>query len=175
MFVIYMFKQGVFSSTKSFENYISSFGIWEVAIFIVIQIIQVVIPILPSTIGSVVCIILFGPIYGFIYNYCAICIGSSINFLLSKKYGTELVKKMVGNTKLEKYLNSINNQKKFDKIFTAAIFLPGAPDDYLCYIAGLTKMRFRYFISIILLGKPLSIAIYSIGITVIFNYIKSLF
>ena len=43
------------------------------------------------------------------------------------------------------------------KAFAAAIFFPVAPDDLLCYLAGLTEMRLGKFVLIILLGKPLSI------------------
>ncbi|MGD1817016.1 MAG: TVP38/TMEM64 family protein [Pleomorphochaeta sp.] len=173
IFVFYGFKKGIFSSTKAFEDYIAGFGIWEAVIFIGIQIIQVILPFMPSSLGLIVGSILFGPALGFLYNYLAICTGSCIDFLLSKKYGTELVKKLVSKKKIDKYINSSSSQKQFNKLFSIAIFVPGAPDDYLCYIAGLTKMKFKYFLIVILLGKPLSIAIFSIGTNAIFNFIKS--
>ena len=47
---------------------------------------------------------------------------------------------------------------KFDKFFAVAIFMPVAPDDFLCYLAGLTKMRSSRFLKIIILGKPFAIA-----------------
>ena len=59
-------------------------------------------------------------------------------------------------------------------MFAAAIFFPAAPDDLLCFLAGVTRMRFRKFLMVILLGKPLSIAIYSLGLTVIFDQILRL-
>ena len=46
-----------------------------------------------------------------------------------------------------------------------------APDDFLCYLAGTTSMTWRRFTTIILLGKPLSIALYSLGLTVLFQQI----
>ena len=39
-----------------------------------------------------------------------------------------------------------------------AIFFPVAPDDFLCYLAGLTRMSLKKFSAIIFLGKPASIA-----------------
>ena len=54
--------------------------------------------------------------------------------------------------------------KKFDKFFALAIFFPCAPDDVLCMIAGLTKMSWKKFSAIILLGKPASIAAYSMAL-----------
>ena len=54
--------------------------------------------------------------------------------------------------------------KKFDKFFALAIFFTCAPDDVLCMIAGLTKMSWKKFSAIILLGKPASIAAYSMAL-----------
>lgn len=174
-FVFHMYRQGVMSSTAAFEAYIAEFGVWEAGIFILIQIIQVLLPFMPSSLGLFVGSLLFGPILGFVYNYIAICTGSCFDFLLSRKYGTNLVKKLVSEKKIEKYTTSMKNQKQFNKLFSIAIFVPGAPDDYLCYLAGLTNMKFKYFVTVILLGKPLSIAIFSLGTTAIITLIKSFF
>ncbi|HEY5525923.1 MAG TPA: VTT domain-containing protein, partial [Clostridium sp.] len=73
-----------------------------------------------------------------------------------------------------KYIGWAHRGKKFDKMFAYAIFFPLAPDDLLCYIAGLTKMTLKKFATIILLGKPMSIAIYSLGIAAIGKYLISL-
>lgn len=48
--------------------------------------------------------------------------------------------------------------------FALLIFLPVAPDDFLCYLAGISKMTVRKFAIIILLGKPLAILLYSMGV-----------
>lgn len=60
-------------------------------------------------------------------------------------------------------------------LFAAAIFFPVAPDDFLCYLAGTTPMRLGRFTSIILLGKPASIALYSLGLNVVFQQAAALF
>lgn len=61
----------------------------------------------------------------------------------------------------EKYIVWLERGKKFDKFFAFAIFFPCALNDVLCWIAGLTKMSWKKFSAIILLGKPASIAAYS--------------
>ena len=52
-----------------------------------------------------------------------------------------------------------------------AIFLPVAPDDFLCYLAGTTDMTWRRYTAIILLGKPFAISLYSLGLTAIWQMI----
>ncbi|TQR04658.1 TVP38/TMEM64 family protein [Psychrobacillus soli] len=170
-FIIYGYKNGLFTSTETFRDFIVSFGIWAPIIFIFIQIVQVIIPILPGAISCVVGIIIFGPWIGLLYNYIGICIGSIIVFLLAQKYGKPFVRRIVGKKSFEKYIGWVSKGNTFDKIFAYAIFFPIAPDDLLCYIAGLTKMKLQKFIVIILLGKPLSITIYSLGLTALLQYL----
>ena len=127
-------------------------------------IVQAVIPIIPGGVSCLAGVILFGAGWGFVYNYLGICAGSFAAFLLARKYGRDLVCSITGKKAYEKYSHWLNGGKKFDVLFAAAIFFPFAPDDLLCYLAGLTKMTSRRFLAIILLGKPVSIALYSLGL-----------
>lgn len=48
---------------------------------------------------------------------------------------------------IEKYDGWTQKDGKFLKLFALAIFFPVAPDDFLCYLAGTTKMTWKQFIS----------------------------
>lgn len=173
-FIIYGFKTGIFSSHDAMKAFLFQFGIWGPIIFITIQAIQVVIPILPGAIGCFAGVIIFGPVLGFAYNYVGICIGSVIAFLISKKYGKPVVRGMVKQKTYDKYITWLDNGKKFDRLFAIAIFSPIAPDDFLCYLAGLTSMGLKKFTGIILLCKPFSILVYSFGLSGIWSVCRSL-
>lgn len=164
-FLIYGWNTGIFSSQSALSNYIAKFGPWAPIVFVGFQVVQVIVPILPGALGCVVGVIAFGPFYGFLYNYVGICVGSILAFLISKKYGRSCLESMFSEKTYGKYLGWLNKGKKFDWFFAGAIFLPIAPDDLLCYIAGLTKMTFLKFTCIIILCKPASIYLYSMGIT----------
>lgn len=168
------YKQGYFLSAETLQKFIVGFGIWGPIVFILVQIIQVIVPIVPGAISCVAGILIFGNMMGFVYNYIGICIGSIIVFFLSRRYGSYFVKKAIGLKNYDKFIKYIEDDKKFDTVFSYAIFFPVAPDDILCYIAGLSKMTLRKFVTIILLGKPASIAIYSMGLTVILQNIYKL-
>ena len=60
-----------------------------------------------------------------------------------------------------KYDKWSEEKDRFDKMFALAIFMPVAPDDFLCYLAGTTTMSWKKFIAIILIGKPFVIFLYS--------------
>ena len=171
---LYLWKMGIFSSQEKLRTFINGFGMAGGLIFVLIQIIQVVVPIIPGEISCLAGVLMFGGGMGFVYNYIGICIGSVLAFLIAKAYGKPLLRKMFQPNLLEKYENWTQTQNRFAKLFALAIFLPVAPDDFLCYLAGTTNMRLKTFTVIILLGKPCSIAAYSLGLTQIFKWISSL-
>lgn len=168
---IYGARAGVFTSQETFSAFIKELGWAGPIVFLLIQAVQVVIPILPGAIGCAVGVVAYGPVFGFLLNYIGISIGSIIAFLLAKRYGVGLVKRMVQESAYEKYASWLEQGNRFDRMFAIAIFAPVAPDDLLCFLAGLTKMSVKKFICIILMLKPFSIALYSIGLTSIISFI----
>lgn len=165
--VLIGFQKQIFISPEALQGYLLQFGIWAPLIFIVIQVAQVVFPIIPGGLTCVAGVLCFGAVGGFIYNYVSICIGSCINFLLIRRYGKPLLLQLSSQKIYDKYIGWVEKGERFDRFFALAIFLPVAPDDFLCMLAGLTKMSFRRFLTIIVLGKPLSILAYSMGVTTI--------
>lgn len=158
IFIIYSIKLGIFNDKNIMINYINELGLIAPIIFILLQITQVLIPIIPGSISAIVGVLSFGPILGFIYNYIGLIIGSIISYYLAKRYGINLIRKIFKESTINKYLN----KDKFTKLFLIAIILPYFPDDLLCYIAGVSNIKFKNFIIIILLGRPISLLFTSI-------------
>lgn len=163
IFAVYGYRAGIFESKESLTAFIKDLGLWGPLVFMFIQALQVVIPVLPGFVTCIVGALVFGPVMGFVYSYTGMCIGSILAFIIARKYGIEFVKKFVSEKTYDKYASWLEKGKKFDIFFMLAIFLPAAPDDLLCFIAGLTRMHWKKFTTIILLGKPWVIAAYSIG------------
>ena len=168
LFIIYAFKLGIFDDKYILVNYIKTLGIIAPIIFIILQIIQVIIPIIPGGITCLAGVLAFGPILGFIYNYIALIIGSCIVYYLASKYGILLVKKLFKESTINKYIKYIDS-KGFKVLFFISIILPFFPDDLLCYIASISKIKFNSYLIINLMGKPISLLGYSfiVGISFI--------
>ena len=170
-FVVYGYSLGIFSSREAMEAFLAPMGIWGPLVFILIQIVQVVIPILPGGVSSLAGVLLFGAGWGFVYNYVGLIIGSILAFCLAKRYGRALVQSIASERAYEKYSKWLNTGKRFNWIFAAAIFFPAAPDDLLFYLAGLTNMTLKRFTITMLLAKPFSIALYSMGLLFFAEYL----
>ena len=160
-FIIYAFKLGILEDKTILIQYMKKFGIFACIFFILLQIAQVIFPVIPGGASCLAGVLAFGPVLGFIYNYIGLALGSFIAFLLSRIYGIKVVEKFFPEETINKYLKYIQNNR-FTAIFFLGIFLPGLPDDLLCYIAGLSKMSWKTFLFIILIGKPFALIFYSL-------------
>ncbi len=94
---IYFINLGVFKDLDSLRGLVGDSIILGPIIFILIQILQVVIPIIPGGISTAAGVLIFGPYAGFIYNYIGICIGSIIIFLLGRRYGKPFILSMISD------------------------------------------------------------------------------
>lgn len=160
-FIIYALKMNLLNDSDLLLERIKSYGLIAPLIFLLIQIVQVVFPVIPGGASCLVGVLAFGPIEGFIYNYVGLTLGSIVSFFLSSNFGLPLINKLFKKETVDKYLGYVRT-KKFEKIFFFGIFLPGAPDDLLCYIAGISGLTFFRFLFIILIGKPFTLIFYSL-------------
>lgn len=175
LFIVYGIESKIFTSPDALKIFLERLGILGPIIFIIIQIVQVVIPVIPGGISTAVGVLVFGPVYGFIYNYFSIVLGSIIVFLISKKYGMKVIKKIFKQETIDKYIGWLDKKDTFDKLFAFAIFMPVAPDDFLCYLAGITKMSLKKFTLILIVCKPATILAYSLSLSYITKIVIKLF
>lgn len=169
------FQSGILVDQQKMKDFVSQFGTFSVVAIIVLQILQVVFPVVPGGVGMIVATLLFGIWWGFVINYISIVIGSMLAFLIGRRYGKPLIRRFFPEKLLDKYEKVLEKQKTFDKVFLVSILLPIAPDDFLCYFAGTTEMSFKKFMLIILLGKPPTTFVYSFGLHQFFELIKKWF
>lgn len=160
-FIYFSVKERWFLDNEILLTKIKSFGLLAPLCFILIQMVQVVLPVIPGGASCLVGVMAFGAVGGFIYNYVGLVLGSICSFLLSRKFGMSIINKLFKEKDIKKALDKINNSK-YDLIFFLIILLPGLPDDLFCYISGITKMSLKKFTLIILIGKPLTLLVYSI-------------
>lgn len=164
---VYAYQLHFFSSQETLRTYIEGLGFSGAIVFVIFQIVQVVIPILPGGVSCLGGVLLFGTWKGLLYNYMGICIGSIAAFFIARNFGKPILYSLFSEKIIAKYEKWTGNDSKFTKLFVVAIFAPVAPDDFLCFLAGTTQMNWKRFTAVILLGKPLAIYLYSMGLNLI--------
>lgn len=173
--VIYLAQHNYLTNPENLQILLEGIGPLAPILFIVIQIVQVIIPIIPGGVSSGIGVIVFGAFWGFVYNYIGLLIGSYLVFILVRKYGQAFILKVANKKTYDKYIGWLDKGKKFEIFFAVAIFLPGLPDDLLCMIAALTTMSLRKYMLINILCKPAALILYSFGIKEILTLVARAF
>ncbi|MEG0793774.1 MAG: TVP38/TMEM64 family protein, partial [Lachnospiraceae bacterium] len=106
-------KKGLFTSRENLKIFLNQFGLLAPLIFMLIQILQVIFPIIPGALGCAAGIVIWGPGWGFLFNYISICIGSTFNFIIAKKYGKPIIDKLFSLKQIKKYEKKLNNGNGF--------------------------------------------------------------
>jgi len=163
------------SHPKKFREFVLSYGQMSVLVFILFQILQVVIAIIPGEVVQIVGGYIFGTFWGTVYSFIGITTGYVIVFVIVRFFGFRLVKQMVSEAALEKFYSLINSPGSDITVFLLFL-IPGVPKDILVYIAGLTPIKpFTFFIIISIARIPAMIGASYIGSNIqMENYIVAI-
>ena len=85
----------------------------------------------------------------------------SAGLYLARRYGAAFVQRHVSSAAYDKYFHW-TQKKGFLWFLILTIFLPVAPDDLICFLAGLTAISTKKFCVIILALKPWCLLLYSL-------------
>ncbi|MDG4515347.1 TVP38/TMEM64 family protein [Streptococcus suis] len=161
IFLFWLYKIGILNDQNALSNLLQNQGVYGSLTFIGLQITQVVFPIIPGGITTVVGFLVFKFWWGFILNYIGINIGSIILFWLARRYGKKFCLLFMNEETFDKYEKKVDNKRGYEIFFVFCMLFPFTPADIVVMISGLTSMSYRKFISIILICRPFSIIAYS--------------
>ncbi|WP_320667647.1 TVP38/TMEM64 family protein [Prochlorococcus sp. MIT 1307] len=143
---------------EDIKGNIESLGLLAPLAIFILRFTSVIIPALPSTAYS----LLAGGIFGFKQGIVIICLSDlfscSISFFISRYYGREIAKKLIGNRFMDK-VEKISRKHLENNFFLMTGFLMTGLFDFVSYAIGLTKTPWRKFapaliISILLSNPP---------------------
>lgn len=137
---------------ESFKLWMDANGILGRLVFVGMVILQIMVAIVPGGPIEVAGGYAFGAVEGTILFIMGATIGSVIVFLLVRKFGRKVVELYFEEHEIKK-LSFLKDDKKRDVIFLILFVIPGTPKDLLCYVAGLTKMKFGMFLVICSIGR----------------------
>lgn len=146
----------IISDKNSMKEWISSFGIYDEVVFVLIRALQTVIKIIPAEpleIGA-------GYIWG-TYKGLALCmlgteIGSAIILILTSVFGTKLLNMLFDLEQIKKW-SFISNVKRKYLFLTVLYLIPGTPKDFITYFVGVTDTKILPFLIITGLARIPSI------------------
>jgi len=142
------------SSPEKAREFLLSFGFKSVFVFILLQVLQVVIVVIPGEVVQISGGYVYGAFLGTVFSVVGILLGTFLAFFLVRIIGYPVVKAFVPQKQLEKF-NFIMNNKKSEITMFVLFLIPGLPKDALTYIAGLTPVKpLRFFVIVMIARFP---------------------
>jgi len=142
----------VATAPDELRAWVRGFGVVAPLAFIAVQVVQVVIFIVPGEVPQIASGYLFGVVGGLVLTSLGIAIGSAIAFLASRLLGIDFLLAILRHEQLER-MRQVAASPRATITFFLFFLIPGIPKDILCYVAGLSRMRFVVFIVISTVGR----------------------
>ena len=133
------------SKKEALREWVLAFGAFGWLVFILLQILQVVIFIIPGEVMQISGGFIFGFWGGLALTFIGISIGSALNFLLGKALGPQFLMAILSREQYEKLQRYAKDARTFAGLILLFL-IPGIPKDVLCYFAGAGEREFLYFI-----------------------------
>lgn len=172
---IYISKSTYFKPGHGFEKLLRGMGILAPFTFVLVQISQIIYPVIPMGLTNVIGVLIFGLWQGILLNIIGIIIGSAINFYLGGKFGASIIKAFISDEDYDKYIGYLNKGRLFDKVLIIGFIAPIFPDDIFCMIAGMSKISFQKFMAYVIMFRPLSMFVYTFMTSNFVKFIQQFF
>ncbi|HIZ76690.1 MAG TPA: TVP38/TMEM64 family protein [Firmicutes bacterium] len=153
--LLYLWQSGFFELVRNIDElkaYIEDLGAAGPIYLFCLQILDVIIMPFIGGFSAIAGGIVFGFFKTFLICSGGIIVGSCINYALARYFGRPIVELFAKKETVDKYLNSFEERKK--TLLFIMFFLPGFPDDLLCFVAGISGIGWRFFIFAAVLGRP---------------------
>ncbi|MEE8441803.1 MAG: TVP38/TMEM64 family protein [Spirochaetia bacterium] len=141
-----------FSSRSDVQEWIAAYGAVAPLVYIGVQVFQVVIFIVPGEVIQVTGGYLFGIMAGTIYSLIGIALGSGIDFYLARLLGRAFVEGVFGDEQVARF-DTFTSARGPQTGFFLLFVIPGIPKDVLVYVAGISTIRFPYFLIVTMSGR----------------------
>jgi uncharacterized membrane protein YdjX (TVP38/TMEM64 family) len=140
------------SDPARLRDWVEAFGLVAPLIFIAVQVVQVVVFIIPGEVPQIAGGYLFGVAGGLGLTTLGITLGSALAFGASRLFGRSFLQAIVPTEQLERF-GRLAGSPRATITFFLFFLIPGIPKDILCYVAGLSPMRFVVFITASTIGR----------------------
>ncbi len=141
-----------FSSLDAVTEFLRANKAKGLLIYILVQIIQIVISIIPGQIFQVAAGYVYGFLTGLIASMMGAAIGTTITYFLAKWLGRGGMEAIFGKEKMTYYVKRLNSHRAYNIVFLLYL-IPGIPKDLVGYAAGISRINFKIFLLLSLVGR----------------------
>lgn len=142
--------------------WIAEAGILGPIVFMLLNTAQVLLAIIPGGPFEVAAGALFGPWLGTLMCDIAMTAGGMMTFFFVRKFGMKFIELFVDREEIESVKFLHTNEKSTSLLFLFFLF-PGTPKDLMCYVVGLTDIKWTQWLIINFIGRFPAILLSALG------------
>lgn len=120
-------------------------------LFVLVTAVGVVVAPIPGPAVALAGGYLFGWLGGTVYTMLGVTVGSVVALALARRWGRPYVEGMLAAPVIERF--DAHVAAHGDVVLFLAFLVPGLPDDVLCFLAGLTTIRLRRFVLLVVVAR----------------------
>lgn len=147
---------------ETLSAWIEGAGIWGPIVFMLLNTAQVLLAIIPGGPFEVAAGALFGPWGGTLMCDIAMTTGGMITFLFVRKFGIKFIELFVDREEIES-VKFLHSNPKYITLLFLFFLLPGTPKDLMCYVVGLTDIKWTTWLLINFVGRFPAILLSALG------------
>lgn len=147
-----------FKSVDALDTAIAKYGRGAIPVYILCQMLQVIVTVIPGQAVQVAGGYMYGFILGLVYTLIGVTAGSFIAFGIARVLGKKPMTLIFGEEKLMRYCDMFNTKRAHIILFVL-YFIPGLPKDILAYAAGISNMKTSAFIELSMAGRLLGMMV----------------
>ena len=141
-----------FDSLDDVKAYLENYQTASILVYLIIQILQIIICIVPGQAMQFAGGYMFGFGFGYLFSILGAAIGTFLTFYLARFLGRDALHLFFDENKIADFVEKLNSKKAC--IIAFVIYLiPGLPKDIFTYAAGVSEVRFKVFFIVSLIGR----------------------
>ena len=102
LLLVWFASKGYLTNPEALQVLLRQAGWIGPLLFMALQVLQVIIPVIPGGVSSAIGVLAFGPFWGFVYNYLGLVAGSILAFWLVRRYGKPFIRKITSPESYDK-------------------------------------------------------------------------
>lgn len=150
------------SQPEKFRNWVDSHGIVSRLAFIGMVVFQAIVAVIPGEPLEIGAGYAFGAVEGTFLCVVGTTVGGIIVFALARTLGMRIVSLFFSEEKIRS-VSFLQNTRRLNTVAFLVFLLPGTPKDLLSYCAGLTQIRWSFWLLLTSLARLPSIVTSTVG------------
>lgn len=150
------------SQPEEFRDWVDSHGIVSRLAFIGMVVFQAIVAVIPGEPLEIGAGYAFGAVEGTFLCVVGTTVGGIIVFALARTLGMRIVSLFFSEEKIRS-VSFLQNTRRLNTVAFLVFLLPGTPKDLLSYCAGLTQIRWSFWLLLTSLARLPSIVTSTVG------------